>query len=214
MAEPASKSQMNSQAKTLGATALGGVASAGYLANSGNTPDNVAQSNTAGAAISNEGVPLYNQKDNQWKDRTLERVYTIGQYGCAVTSTAMSLSKISGEKINPEQMDQYLDDNHGYHNEMIIWEIAAKKIGTTAAMMRSIGNKATIDRSLESGHPCVISVNQRRHWVCVAGRNADGTYIIHDPEGGKQIGAKWDEKSRNILVDGYREGTELRTFGI
>ena len=207
MAESASKSQMTSLAAMPKAAA-----SAGYQANSGMTGN--AKSGDVGAEISNEGVPLYNQKDEKWKKRILEHRYTIGQYGCAVTSTAMALSKISGSEINPEEMDQYLDDNHGYHNEMILWQIAAQKIGTTANMMRSMNNKDTIDHSLESGHPCVISVNNKMHWVCVAGRNANGTYIIHDPEGGKQIGAKWDEKSRNILVDGYREGTELRTFGI
>ena len=211
MAESASKSKMTSLAKMPSAAASSGAASAGYQAKPGNTGANAG---TTGLEISDEGVPVYNQKDDQWKKRILERQFTIGQFGCAVTSTAMSLSKISGNNITPEEMDQYLDDHHGYRKEMIIWDIAATKIGTTASCLYQKDNKATIDSSLEAGHPCVISVNGKMHWVCVAGRNADGSYIIHDPEGGKIVGGKWDDASKCVLVDGYQAGTELRTFGV
>lgn len=208
MPESASKSKMNALANM-----PSGAASAGYQGKPGKT-DSAGTTGNALAEISNEGVPLYNQKDPQWKDRILEKRFTIGQFGCAVTSTAMSLSKISGSNINPEEMDQYLDDNHGYRNEMIIWQIGAQKIGASAEMLYQTGNKDKVDKSLESGRPCVISVGNSRgpkgHWVCVAGRNADGSYIIHDPEGGRVVGGAWDGKC--IRVEGYTQGTELRLF--
>src|SRR4051794_16309017 len=50
-------------------------------------------------------TPLWWQGDARWGNRTLGHSFTIHQAGCAMTSTAMALSKISGTTINPGQLD-------------------------------------------------------------------------------------------------------------
>ena len=72
------------------------------------------------------------------------------------------------------------------------------------------GNKAKIDKSLDAGRPCVISVKGTGHWVCVAGRNADGSYIINDPGKFDHPTAKWNGSA--IKVNGYDVGSQLRLF--
>ena len=166
-------------------------------------------------AVSASGVPLYNQSDNRWGPRILGKLYTIRQKGCAVTSTAMALSKIGGTEIDPAQMDEFLDNHEGYDDQdRLYWQIAASKIGHTATFYNGYiaRHRTVVDDELDAGRPVALSTDGNRHWVCVAGRNADGTYIIHDPNGGKVVSAKWNAAKKGFLVDGYTYGDRIRSF--
>ena len=186
--------------------------SSGGSSNTANKSSKNDAPSTGKAAVSTNGVPLYAQGDQRWGSRYLgNKNHTIRSAGCAMTSTAMTISKIGGSEINPGQLDEYLDNHGGYSGNCIIWNVAAKKIGRSATCY-SYHSKSVVDNELDAGRPVVISVKSEGHWVCIAGRRADGTYIIHDPAGGKIKSAKWNSGDKRFKVDGYGYGKCLRTF--
>ncbi len=159
-------------------------------------------------AVSTNGVPLFKQNDPNWGNDRLGRDGTIGGVGCAMTSTAMVLSKLAGRTIYPNALNTYLNNNSGYDGNCIYWNKAAQYIGRSYTGRNY--TRSVVDDELNNGRPMVISVNNAGHWVCVAGRKADGTYIIHDPGYGDVRTAKWNGKI--LTVNGYSEGYYLRTF--
>ena len=163
-----------------------------------------------GGAVSASGVPLYAQGDSKWgSDLMGKSGKTIRQIGCAMTSTTMALNKTSGKSFTPKQMNTYLNGHGGYTSGgAIYWGTAAGYV--SKAYTAKSYTKGNVDGELNAGRPVVISVKSEGHWVCVAGRNADGTYVIHDPAGGKVLNGKWN--SSYIKVDGYAAGKCLRTF--
>lgn len=166
---------------------------------------------SSGGAVSDAGVPLYCQGDSRWGSRALGTGgNTIKSAGCAMCSVAMCLSKIAGYEITPTDLDSYLDSHSGYSGDNIYWDRAAKMIGKSAVSTGMSGNKGTIDSKLESGYPSVIAVRGGGHYVCVAGRSSDGTYIIHDPGDGKIHTGTWNGSA--ILVSGYTVGSQLVYF--
>ena len=163
-----------------------------------------------GGAISTNGVPLYAQGDPRWGKNYMGRSgCTIHQIGCAMTSTTMTLNKISGRSFTPGDMNSYLNNNGGYTSGGgIYWATAAKYVNR--AYTGRNYSQAVVNDELNSGRPVVISVKSDGHWVCVAGRNADGSFIIHDPAGGVKRTGYWN--SNHIKVDGYTSGYSIRTF--
>ena len=177
------------------------------------------QSNTGGTtknnppAVSTNGVPLFKQGDPQWKNEKLGSSSTIGKVGCAMTSTAMVLSKLKGQCVYPNELNSYLIKNGGYAGKSgneLVWDVAAGYIGKSAKRYDSYYTKAIVDSELDNGRPMVISVKSQKHWVCVAGRESDGNYIIHDPGDGKTHTGQWSDN--HIAVSGYTAGARLRTF--
>ncbi len=168
-----------------------------------------ASASGGGVAVSTNGVPLFKQSDSRWGSNHLGRNSTIAKVGCAMTSTAMVLSKLAGRTIYPDALNTYLNNNGGYDGNCIYWSKAAQYIGKSYTGRNY--TQTVVDDELNNGRPMVISVNNAGHWVCVAGRQADGNYIIHDPGYGDVRTAKWNG---NVLaVNGYSEGDDLRTFG-
>ncbi|MGI5864857.1 MAG: LysM peptidoglycan-binding domain-containing protein [Myxococcales bacterium] len=143
------------------------------------------------------GTPLYRQGDPRWGSRTLGRNYTIASAGCAMTATAMAISKISGRPITPGELDAYLDRNGGYSGDALYWDKAAQARGLHAS--RPAWSLATIDANLKAGRPVVIGVDYKAgsgggangtdHWITIVGRKVDNsgkvTYIAHDPANGQ-----------------------------
>lgn len=155
-------------------------------------------SNSGGSTSAQNGTPLWSQGDSRWGSRTLGRNYTIKAAGCAMTATAMAISKISGKTIDPGKLDAYLDKNGGYYGDGLVWGVAAKSVGLKAA---KVGwSLSTIDANLKAGKPVVIGVdykpgsgggaNGTDHWITIVGRevkNGKVTYIAHDPGNGKVV---------------------------
>lgn len=170
-----------------------------------------------------DGTPMYRQGDAAWGGRTLGSHYSIAQAGCAMTATAMALSKISGKVITPEQLDGWLDKNGGYSGDGLNWGRAAQMAGLGASKPGwSLG---TINAQLDAGRPVVIGVdyhagsgggaNGTDHWVTVTGRsteNGQTVYHANDPATGQQISLHLEG---GRLVGGernYRSTGELVVF--
>ena len=108
-----------------------------------------------------KGTPLYDQDSRRWGRRKLgNRHHTIASAGCALTATAMAISRISGKRINPGQLDRYCDRHGGYWGNNLVWERAAKARGLTAGRPRF--RLKTIDKNLKRNRPVVIGVSFKK----------------------------------------------------
>ena len=174
------------------------------LANPGATAPAERRTNPPAGASSapvdaRNGTPLYRQGDPRWGGRTLGRNYSISSSGCAMTATAMAISKISGRPIDPGQLDSWLDKNGGYAGDALYWDVAARARGLNA--YRPAWSLSTIDANLKAGKPVVIGVDHKAgsaggangtdHWITVVGRKTDNAgrvvYVAHDPANGGVI---------------------------
>ncbi|HVG61347.1 MAG TPA: LysM peptidoglycan-binding domain-containing protein [Hyalangium sp.] len=172
---------------------------------------------------SRDGTPMYRQGDPQWGSRRLGSSSSLAAAGCAMTATAMAVSKITGKTINPGEMDAWLDKNGGYSGNALIWGKAAQMGGLGAA--KQGWNLNTINKQIDAGRPVVIGVDYKAgsnggangtdHWITITGRGREGgknVYYANDPATGKQITLS---QAGSRLVGGpkgYKTTGELVTF--
>lgn len=183
-----------------------------------------ADSAAAGHAASPDGTPLYRQGDAAWGQTVLGHSRTISQAGCAMTSVAMAISKISGHSIDPGQLDRYLDQHHGYAGDALKWDTAAQAAGLHGG--KQAWSLQTVNRQLDAGRPVVVGVDYRAgsnggpngtdHWIAITARgqeNGKPVYFANDPATGKQI--KLYENNGQLKQQdgkGYRTTGELVVF--
>ncbi|WP_395812024.1 LysM peptidoglycan-binding domain-containing protein [Archangium minus] len=169
--------------------------------------------------VSADGTPKFRQGDAQWGGRALGSGSSISAAGCAMTSTAMAISKISGKVINPGELDAYLDKNGGYSGNAINWNQAAKMAGLGAG--KPGWSMGTINQQIDAGRPVVIGVDYKAgsnggsngtdHWVTVTHRKGD-TYYANDPATGEEIALKLQGNRLVGGPKGYKSTGELVTF--
>lgn len=148
-------------------------------------------------------VPLYKQGDADWKARKLGKTKTISAAGCALSSTAMAMSMITGETITPADLDDYLDKNKGYTGDSMDWTKAAK-MKTQVNFLGSTGfNYQKLKTHLAAGNPAVLGGDRKKpvkqadgttvmkrdgesdHWICAYAIDSAGNILAHDPTEGK-----------------------------
>ncbi|KFE68654.1 glucosaminidase domain-containing protein [Hyalangium minutum] len=204
-----------------GGSSSGGGSSAPAQAAGNGGP--VRDSNGRQYQTSSDGTPMYKQGDAEWGSRALGTGSSISAAGCAMTATSMAVSKISGQAINPGQMDKYLDSHGGYVGNGLVWDKAAQAAGLHAS--KQGWSLDTINKQVDAGRPVVIGVDYKAgsgggangtdHWITVTGRGKEGgkdVYFANDPATGKQITLR-NEGGR--LVGGpsnYKSTGELVTF--
>jgi len=175
-----------------------------------------------------KGTPMYDQDSAPWGDNPLgNKKLTIAQAGCALTATAMAISRISGRRINPGQLDRWCDNHGGYIGNNLDWADAARARGLTAS--RPKFSLERIDKNLLQNRPVVIGVsyaggknnggaNGTDHWLTVTARRTDERgrryYVAHDPGTGRQI-RLYPGKTAfgwGLKNDLYKTTAQLRTF--
>jgi peptidoglycan hydrolase-like protein with peptidoglycan-binding domain/LysM repeat protein len=175
---------------------------------------------------SRDGTPMFKQGDAEWSKRTLGPSSSIGGAGCAMTATAMAVSKISGKTINPGQMDAWLDKNGGYGGKSgnsLDWNKAAQMGGLSSKSPD--WSLDTINKQLDAGRPVVVGVdykpgskggaNGTDHWIAITGRgqeNGKPVYYANDPMSGKQITLNQEGTTLKGGPLGYKTTGQLRTF--
>jgi predicted chitinase/murein DD-endopeptidase MepM/ murein hydrolase activator NlpD len=165
-----------------------------------------------------DGTPIFKQGDAQWGGRSLGTGSSISAAGCAMTSTAMAMSKITGQVINPGELDAYLDKNGGYSGNGLIWGQAAKMAGLGAS--KPGWSMDNINKQIDAGRPVVIGVDYKAgsnggsngtdHWIAVTRREGN-TYFANDPASGKEISLKL-QGGKLIGPGNYKSTGELVTF--
>jgi hypothetical protein len=143
---------------------------------------------------SSDGTPLFCQSDPRWGGRILGNDDTLASAGCAMTATAMALSKINGHVITPRKLDRYLDEHAGYDGDALRWAVAASAVGLNAEKVA--WNLDTINAEVDAGRPVVVGIDSRPgsaggqdgtdHWVAVTARR-NTTYDANDPRDGHVI---------------------------
>ena len=181
-------------------------------------------------AKSADGTPIFKQADEQWGSRKLGKAgATIAQSGCAMTSSAMALSKVSGKLITPKDLDEWLDKNRGYAGDSLDWSRVG--VGHDVNVTWEDVDFRKFDEQLAKGYPIVIGVdykpgsaggnNGTDHWVCITGRQVDErgrvSYLANDPGTGKVI-TLTKGRGRQLVCDGtdalgaYKTTGEVRFF--
>ena len=179
---------------------------------------------------SSNGVPVFKQGDARWGHQRLGDTTTISRSGCAMSSSAMAMSAISGKPVTPEGLNAWLKDNKGYAGDALDWSRVGR--ARNLDVRRESFTRATIDAQLDAGRPVVIGVDYKAgsnggsngtdHWVCITGKSvgADGkvTYSANDPGTGKVITLTPNAKGQGLSGDGqgalghYKTTGELRVF--
>jgi LysM domain/Peptidase_C39 like family/Transglycosylase SLT domain len=172
-----------------------------------------------------DGTPMFKQGDKEWGSRTLGTGLSVGGQGCAMTATAMAISKISGKTINPGQLDATLDKNNGYAGNGLKWDVAAKAAGL--GHQKPAWSLETINKQVDAGRPVVVGVDYRAgsgggangtdHYVTITGRekgaNGKSVYLANDPATGKQF--KFHEVGGKLVSDyKARNGRSYETTGV
>ncbi|MFP2957563.1 transglycosylase SLT domain-containing protein [Myxococcus sp. 1LA] len=172
---------------------------------------------------SRDGTPMYKQGDPQWGSRRLGTSSSLSAAGCAMTATAMAVSKITGKTINPGEMDAYLDRNNGYSGNALKWGSAAAMGGLGAA--KQAWKLDTINKQIDAGRPVVVGVDYKAgsgggangtdHWITITGRgtqNGKPVYYANDPATGKEITLNVQGSRLSGGPQGYKTTGELVTF--
>lgn len=132
-------------------------------------------------------VPQFFQSDPRWRDDLLGATSgTLGAQGCAVTSASMVLG-FYGMPINPQKLNQFLNDHAGYEgNAWLRWESAAEfSPGLVQKAYEDLPSYALIDWNLLHGNPVIVRIRRTdgiTHFVVIVGKRGLD-YLIRDPAG-------------------------------
>jgi hypothetical protein len=187
-----------------------------------------------------DGTPKYKQGDleagGNWGARLLgnaaETQRTIASRGCAMTSVAMALSKLSGETITPAVLDAFLDAQKGYEGNAIKWATAGKVTDSPITVTKKTAwSLDTVNTELAAGRPVVLGVDYKEgdsggklgtdHWVCLTRRDPKDSsrYFANDPASGKEIsflrqpdGTLLEEEKASGRAKQCRSSGEFVTF--
>jgi peptidoglycan hydrolase-like protein with peptidoglycan-binding domain len=187
------------------------------------TPSQVRDNDGRTFPTSRDGTPMFRQGDPQWGSRRLGTGSSLSAAGCAMVATAMAVSKITGNVINPGEMDAHLDRTGGYSGNALKWGSAAAMGGLGAS--KAAWNLSTINKQIDAGRPVVVGVDYRAgsnggangtdHWITITGRgtqNGKPVYYANDPATGKEITLQVDGNRLKGGPQGYKTTGELVVF--
>jgi hypothetical protein len=182
-------------------------------------------------ATSTDGTPMYRQADGEWGQTRLGAAATaptLASRGCAVTSMAMALSKLSGETLTPGALDAHLDTSAGYVGNALVWGAAGSATEKAFTVSKTTTwSLDSVTKELEAGRPVVLGVDYKEggsggtlgtdHWVCLT-RKEGNLYFANDPATGDEVrfrveaGALKQVAQGTEAIQGYKSSGEYTTF--
>jgi hypothetical protein len=161
-----------------------------------------------------DGTPIFKQGDGEWgKTKLGKGGATISQAGCAMSSVAMAMSKITGNLLTPKDFDSWLDKNRGYSKDALDWSRAGKARGLE--IQPQVFTQKNLDAQLDAGRPVVLGVDYKQGSKGVDDKGVTH-YTANDPGTGKEIDLVLS-KGR-LVGDGkdalgkYRSSGQMRVF--
>ena len=133
------------------------------------------------------------QADPLWSDDPLGLTpATMGEEGCAVSSSAMVLA-FYGQDIDPGRLNAFLTANGGYTPQgWLYWEKAAEfSPGKARHAYEDLPSYFLIDWNLLHGNPVIVRIrlpSDMTHFVVVSGK-VGFDYLIQDPGSAGKFGA-------------------------
>ncbi len=139
-------------------------------------------------------VPFFSQRDHVWKNKKLDHSpYTIGGYGCALTSVAM-VSNYFGHDTDPDRLNTTLTAAGGLDiYGMLHWKQLEQ---VTGGKLKWIGWAAasweTIDHELSERNPVIANVSYPTtgypyHFIVFIGKIGDSYYFLDPYDEQKEI---------------------------
>ena len=127
-------------------------------------------------------------------------VGTIQSAGCGISSLSMVASYLFDEEITPDMMLKY---DYG-DKPATAMEAGIRDMQLNCEIYYGTAALENLDKALEEGRP-VIALHQKGsrftkagHFLVMAGKNPDGTYIVNDPN--------MENYYNPRLVDGFTNG--------
>ena len=168
------------------------------------------------------GVPYYSQK--QFGDSKFGKL--MSDSGCGPTATAMALSKVTGQNINPEVIAKDALHNGSWDSEGArgnMFSTEASKFGVKT--VDAGGSFEKFDKLVSAGIPTTVSgtvgkgedspYTSAGHIVTVVGKDKNGNYLVNDPRGKEYSKAYTKEEMmngfRNSWSFGKGDGDEVQT---
>lgn len=129
---------------------------------------------------------ILSQRDPRWASETLGKTnFTIGRWGCTITSISMYLSWLNKWKTPGELAKLFLFTKDG----LLIWA-SLPKAGIKLVRRFYAYDKALIDGGLKHKSAGVLLQVENYHWVLAVGKTWTGDYKIADPWTGTVIALK------------------------
>jgi hypothetical protein len=130
-------------------------------------------------------VDPFAQGDPRWGDQLLgNTIDTLGQQGCAVTSSAMVLHAY-GVDTDPQRLNAFLTTHGGFVGDgLLVWERAGDIAGgQVQKAYEGLPSYALIDANILKGNPVIVRLRLRNgttHFVVIVGKQG-WDYLIRDP---------------------------------
>jgi hypothetical protein len=139
-------------------------------------------------------VPFFSQRDPVWCDKKLDHSpYSIGEYGCALTSAAM-VSKYFGYDTDPDRLNTSLTEVGGLDASGILhWEkVDEVSDGKVEWIGWVEGNWSKIDQELSNKNPVIADVScpLGNHFIVFIGKIGTDYYFL-DPYDENRTANKW-----------------------
>jgi hypothetical protein len=137
-------------------------------------------------------VRRFAQADPHWSDDSLGPTpATMGEEGCAVSSSAMVLAYY-GQDVDPGRLNTFLTGNGGYTPQgWLYWEKAADFMpGIVRHAYEDLPSYFLIDTNLLRGNPVIVRIylpTGVTHFVVIVGK-IGFDYLIQDPASGGESG--------------------------
>ena len=127
-------------------------------------------------------VPFFSQRDPAWSDKKLDHSpYSIGEYGCALTSAAM-VSKYFGYDTDPDRLNTSLTEVGGLDTSGILhWKkVEEVSDGKVEWVGWGEGSWSRIDQELSEKNPVIANVScpLGTHFIVFIGKVGDGHYLV------------------------------------
>lgn len=163
-----------------------------------------------GPPASPDGTPCFRQADGAWRDvRLADRGPTLARAGCAVTSCAMALSKLTGTPITPRELVARLQSARGLDPAgRIVWARAAEELRVSVGDPRQPWAVDRLRRELDAGRPVVVGVHKPgdehgadpSHWLCVTRYDpSTGAFWANDPATGRPTELRLDRSTGDLV---------------
>lgn len=171
--------------------------------------------------VTRGGVPLFRQGDPDWGPQRIGLSdKAFGGYGCALTASAMALSKLTGNVVSPREVENHAFTNGGYagNSPSLNWKSLDSVSQGEYRLNRQHPADFSIDRlkgELATDKPVVLGVDNDAvaggadHWITLTEFDSDtNTFIAHDPASGTVVQLK--AEGEELVEVSSEQGKALR----